>query len=48
MIAKLLKVLLILAVVMLLSPLILGLLWFGGASWSNPHPTVGENVAHVD
>jgi hypothetical protein len=34
--------------VLFLSPIILGVLWLGGASWSNSHPKIGENVPHVD
>lgn len=43
----LIAVLVIVAVIFLL-PIILGVLWLGGASWSNSHPSMGENVPRVD
>jgi len=48
MMKKLLIVIVITIAVILLSPIILGLIWLGGVSWSNAHPAIGENVARVD
>jgi hypothetical protein len=45
---KILIAVLITVAVIFLSPIILGVLWLGGVSWSNAHPVMGENVPTVD
>ncbi len=48
MMKTILKAVLIIVAVIFLSPIILGVLWLGGASWSNSHPSMGENVPRVN
>ena len=45
---KILKTILIVVVVIILSPIILGVLLMGGISWSNKHPSIGESLPKVD
>lgn len=42
------RTVLIIMAVIILAPIILGVLWLVGASWSNAHPVFRENVAKVD
>lgn len=45
---KILIAILIVGAVVFLSPVILAILWVGEVSWSNSHPSMGENVPGVD